>query len=170
MRAIIETKRLILRPFNEADADAVFEFGSNKEIIRYTGGQELKSVDHALEIIQKIFYKDYALCGYGRWAVIYKPDNKLIGFAGLKYIEDLDETDIGFRFLPQYWGRGIGTEASIESITYGFQNLNLTRIIGIAMPENIGSCRVLEKSGLTFYKQQKYGDFNEVFNWYEIVK
>ena len=117
-----------------------------------------------------MWFKDYKKHGYGRWATIYKPDNKLIGFAGLKYLPEFDETDIGFRFLPEYWGKGLATEASKEIITYGFETLDLQKIIAIASAANVGSCKVLEKSGLTLYKTDAYDGDGKEYNWYKIEK
>lgn len=168
MKVIIETERLILREFTIDDAPAVYEFGSNTSVQKYTGDELLSSIDRAANIIKNVVLKDYKKYGYGRWAVMFKPDNKIIGFAGLKYLPEIGETDIGFRFLPEYWGKGIATEASIEIIKYGFENLDIERIIGIAMPENIASCKVLEKVGLKLYKIAEYdGDGNEN-KWYEL--
>ena len=103
--------------------------------------------------------------------LIFKPENKIIGFAGLKYLPKLDETDIGFRFLPAYWGIGIATEISIEIIKYGFEVLNLKKIIAIVYPENIASCKVLEKLGFKFYKFDVYDNADEKkYNWYQILQ
>ena len=165
---IIETERLILRPFNMDDAEAVYEFNSNTEVIKYTGGELLNSLERAKEIINDVWYSDYEKYGYGRYAVVHKADNKVIGFSGLKYLPEFDETDIGYRFLPEYWGKGIGTEASKPFIKYGFEDLRLKRIIGIAMPENIGSCKILEKIGLKFYKVDEYDGDGGNYHWYEI--
>ena len=169
---IIETKRLILREFTIDDYEAVYEFNSNKEVHKYTGDEIINSLERAKEIIEQIWLKDYEKYGYGRWAVIYKPENKIIGFAGLKYLSEIRETDIGYRLLPKYWGMGIASEVAKPIIDFGFNQLNLERIIGIAMPENIGSWKVLEKIGLTFYKVDEYaGDEDgKKNNWYEINK
>lgn len=120
------------------------------------------------EFFKNVWYKDYNTYGYGRWAVIYKPENKIIGFAGLKYLPEFNETDIGFRFLPKYWGKGLATEASKEIITYGFEKLGLDKIIGIALAKNIGSCKVLEKIGLKQYKIADYDGDGIDYNWYKI--
>jgi RimJ/RimL family protein N-acetyltransferase len=165
---MIETDRLILRPFQLEDFEAVYEFGSNKEVQKYTGDAMINSLDAAKDLIQNVWFKDYQEYGYGRWATIYKPENKLIGFAGLKYLSSMDETDIGFRFLPEYWGKGIATEASKEILKYGFEHLSLERIIGIAMPENIASNKVLTKLGLSFYKTDAYENYGGAYNWYKI--
>lgn len=170
MIPIIETERLLLRKFNINDYKDVYEFGSNVEVQRYTGDKIIESLNDAKELIKNVWYKDYNKYGYGRWAVIYKPENKIIGFAGLKYLPEFNETDIGFRFLPEYWGKGLATEASSEIIKYGFEKLGLKKIIGIALAENIGSCKVLEKIGLTFYKIDDYDGDGIEYNWYKIEK
>lgn len=168
--AIIETERLILREFVAADFEAVYAFSSNKEVQKYTGDVLLTSLEEAKKIIKNVWFNDYKTYGYGRWAVIYKPDNTLIGFAGLKYLPEFQETDIGFRFLPKYWGKGIASEVSKEIISYGFEVLQLQRIIGIADPKNSASCKVLEKIGLQQYKVADYDGDGKRYNWYEIKK
>ena len=170
MIPIIETERLILREFNINDYKDVYEFGSNVEVHRYTGDKIIESLNSAKELIKNVWHKDYNKYGYGRWAVIYKPENKIIGFAGLKYLPEFNESDIGFRFLPEYWGKGLASEVSNEIIKYGFEKLGLNKIIGIALAKNIGSCKVLEKIGLTLYKIDDYNGEGIEYNWYKIEK
>lgn len=166
----IETERLILRPFELKDFEGVYEFGSNEEVNKYTGDVSIASLDAAKELIKKVWFYDYETYGYGRLATIYKPDNKLIGFAGLKYLAAIKETDIGFRFLPEYWGKGIATEASRAILEYGFKTLELNKILAFAMPENTASNKVLEKVGLEFYKVGDYEGDGGTYNWYQLTK
>lgn len=156
MKSIIETDRLILRKFVPSDFEAVYEFNSNQEVIQYTGDDKVNSFDEAKDLIKNVWLSDYQKYGYGRYAAIYKPENKIIGFAGLKYIPCIDSTDLGFRFLPQYWNQGLATEIARAILNYGFESLQLHQIIAFAEQENVGSCRVLEKTGM---KQYKIGDF-----------
>ena len=167
---ILETDRILLREFEIEDYKSVFEFGSNKEVQRYTGDKVLESEDEAKRIISQVNLPDYKKYGYGRWATVYKPDNKIIGFAGLKYLKSISEIDIGFRFLPKYWGKGIATEIATEIIHYGFNTLNLKRIIGIAHPDNIASCKVLNKIGMELYKKDEYEGDGGSYNWYKIER
>ena len=169
MAQILETDRILLREFEIKDYKEVFEFGSDREVNKYTGDNPIESQEAAKELIKNVFLQDYKNIGFGRWASIYKPTNKIIGFAGLKYLEELDEVDIGFRFLPAYWGKGIATEVSKEIMNYGFQHLNINRIIGIADPKNMGSCKVLTKLGMKIYKTGKYKYTNDgiLYNWYK---
>lgn len=170
MDVIIETERIILREFVESDFEAVFEFNSNPDVQKYTGDVILESKEQAKRTIKNVWFEDYKKYGYGRWAVVYKEDDRVIGFAGLKYLPELNETDLGYRILPEYWGKGLMTEIGREIIKYGFDNFGLDEIIAIAKPENIGSCRVLEKSGLKFYKVDEYIDDGKSHNWYKIEK
>lgn len=164
----IETSRLIIREFTLDDAKAVFEFGSNEEVQRYTGNELLSSEEEAANLIKNVNLKDYAKHGYGRWAVVHKADNKVIGFAGLKYLEDLQETDLGYRILPQYWNKGITTEASKPIIDYGFKQLKLKRIIGVVMQNNPASERVLIKLGFSYYQTAEYDGDGEDNLWYHL--
>ncbi len=170
MTPIIETERLILREFSINDYKDVYAFNASQEVQEYTGDKVLASLDDAKELIKNVWHADYKKYGYGRWAVVHKAENKVIGFAGLKYLPEFNETDIGFRFLPAYWGKGLATEASREIIKYGFEKLNLDKIIGMAIAENIASCKVLEKIGLTFYKIADYDGDGIDCNWYKIDK
>lgn len=170
MSTIIETERIILREFTLEDVAAVFEFGSNDEVNRYTGTPSIKTMDEARNIITDVYFSDKELYGYARLAVYHKADKKVIGFAGLKYLPEYDMTDIGYRFLPAYWGQGIATEVSIPLIQYGFETLKLERIIGIAMKDNIASWKVLEKIGLQLWKIDEYDGDGGDHRWYHLRK
>lgn len=168
MDKVIETDRLILRPFVDSDVEAVYEFNSHPEVIRYTGESPVKSKQEAQDIITTIWKRDYEIQGYGRFAVVYKPDNKVIGFSGLKWEADIGETDIGYRFLPEYWGQGIATESCIPLLKYGFDDLGLKQIVGLAYPENVASCKVLMKIGMNLYKTGKFPGDDKECNWYKV--
>ena len=150
MIVIAETERLILRELNPDDAKSFYELNLNPNVIKYTGDQAFESQSEARNFLEN--YKDYEKNGYGRWAVIHKSSQKFIGWCGLKLGEIDNETDIGFRFFEEEWNKGFATESAKECLKYGFENLNLNRIIGRAMKENIASITVLEKIGLQYEK------------------
>ncbi len=148
---IIETTRLLLRPFREEDAPAFFELNEDPEVIRYTGNRPFHDVEEARRFLRE--YDEYEKYGYGRWAVLLKPGREFIGWCGLKYISELQETDLGFRFFQRHWGKGYATEAGRACVDYGFSVLGLAMIVGRAMKENQASIRVLEKCGMAFWKE-----------------
>jgi RimJ/RimL family protein N-acetyltransferase len=158
-KIILETERLLLREFDEGDVEALYVLGSDPAIIRYTGDPEggMKSIEHAREVLRSRPMADYQKHGFGRWACVLKASGEVIGFAGLKYLDDLKDVDIGYRLLPAHWGLGFATEASRAVLDYGFSCLKLERIIGLVDPENVASVRVLEKLRLTYVGMVEYG-------------
>ena len=148
-----ETDRLQHRAFTVDDAETFFALNSNPDVMRFTGEPILPSLDAARQSIAN--YVDFDTLGYGRWASVLKESQTIIGFCGLKYLPDLDVVDVGYRFLPRYWGRGLGTEACVASLDFGFTTLCLDQIVGFVVPGNVSSIRVLEKAGM-----QSDGEFD----------
>jgi [ribosomal protein S5]-alanine N-acetyltransferase len=146
----VATPRLFLRKFTLADVEDFYRLGSDPEIIRYTGdpGGGFKSIEEAEAVLRSHPLADYKKHGYGRWASVDRGSGRVIGFAGLKYLEEHDEIDLGYRFIPEYWGQGLATEAARASLAYGFDELHLEQMIGLVFPENTASIRVLEKIGM----------------------
>jgi len=172
--AVIETARTRLRRFRLSDAEAVLNFGSNEQVLRRTGDQALSNIEDAEKVISEVWESDYQRFGYGRFgygrlAVVLKSIDQVIGFAGLKYLPELNETDLGYRILPEHWGKGITSEMIPPVLSYGFEDLGLERIVAHVMPENLASSRVLEKSGFQFVKQAPYPGENVVVKWYSIA-
>lgn len=147
MNVIIHTPRLLLRTFNEGDSELIYELNLDPEITRYTL-DPIRDRDHAREVLEKTILPQYALYNYGRWAVHLLPELEFIGWCGLKMRPELNETDLGYRFLKKAWGKGYATEAASASILHGFEKLGLGRIVGRALLGNIASIRVLEKCGM----------------------
>lgn len=147
----LETKRLLLRESIVEDAPVLYEMTNDPEVMKYTGDVMFKSVEETKELIRN--YPDYQKYTYGRWTTIIKETNEIIGWCGLKYIEDLKETDLGFRFMKKYWNKGYGTEASIACLQYGFEQLGMQQIIAQVYKDNGASQRVLQKLGFTYWKE-----------------
>lgn len=162
---ILETERLILREMTLDDAQDMLRLHSNHHVQKYTGEALITSLE---EIHDKIIEKcnDYENHGFGRWVTLLKDGMQFVGWAGLAYLPEFDEIDLGYRFLPQYWRLGIATEASQAILTYGFDKLKLKKIIAIAMKENKPSIRVMEKVGMQFDKIAPYELGSEDAIWY----
>ena len=148
MKVILETDRLLLREYVEDDAEAFLKLNTDPEVLRFVPDKALLNVEQARQVLIDHPIADYRKNGFGRGACILKKSGEQIGFAGLKYLKELDEVDIAYRFMPTYWGQGLATEAARASVRYGFADLGLKRIIGLVMPENTASVGVLEKAGL----------------------
>jgi [ribosomal protein S5]-alanine N-acetyltransferase len=144
---ILETNRLLMRPFQVEDAAGMFLLNNDPEVIQYTGDPPFESIEHAQDFI--LNYRNYEKPGYGRLSVLLKSTHEYLGWCGLSLNETTNETDIGFRFQKRYWNKGYATEAATASLQYGFQ-LGLSKIIGRAVKENQASIRVLIKIGMQF--------------------
>ena len=168
----LESDRLLIRPFKDGDEQAMYEINSNPLVQKYTGDAKIKTVEQAKHILENIVFRDYEDYGYGRLAVIYKPDDKLIGFTGFKYIPEASGADLGYRFMPEYWGKGIATESSYMSLDYGFKLLEMDSFLGFAMPDNVASTRVLKKVGFVLTDVAPYpGEMDGMeIEWYKITK
>ncbi len=156
MKHILETNRFLLRELSVEDSENFYKLNLNPNVIKYTGDKAFKNVSEAEFFLTN--YKDYKINGFGRWAVIDKTNGEFLGWCGLKYVEKLNETDIGFRFFEEYWNKGYATESAKACIKYGFENLNLKTIVGRAMAENLASIKVLEKLGLKYEKEFNFDE------------
>ena len=162
----IETERLLLRKFTLDDLDDYFDLGTRPEVLRFVGGKPFASIDEARETLVAAPLRDYQLYGYGRLACIEKATGRLIGFNGLKYLPDIDEVDVGYRFFSDCWGKGYATESSLAVMQYGRESLGLERIVGIVHPENAASIRVLKKLGLRYEKKTRLEGLGEDLDLY----
>ncbi len=166
----IETDRLIMRPFELTDAEELFAMESLSKVHTYIGKEPAKNLE---EVEQDIAWvqSQYKENGIGRSVVILKDENKVIGWSGLKLekqIRKFHYYDIGYRFHPNYWGKGIATESAIASLKYGFEKLALSEICAAADIQNIASNKILIKIGLNKGDQFKF--HGSICNWYSLKR
>lgn len=163
---VIETERLLIRPFTIDDIEPSYAMNLDAEVSKYTGDGGVVTKEEIERRIIEDVMGDYQRHGFGRLAVELKEENKFIGFTGLKYLEEMDEVDLGFRFMKEYWGRGIATESARASVKLGFDTLKLEKIIAMVLPENIASIRVLEK--LNFEYERDIIEDNQAAKLYSL--
>lgn len=166
MNIITETERLVLSTFTIEEAPLILELNLDPEVTRYTH-DPVNDLEHAGEILEKIILPQYSLYRLGRWKVSLKSSGEFMGWCGLKFRPELDETDLGFRFMKKFWGRGYAREAAMASIRYGFEKLQLQKITGRAEPENKASWKVLEHCGMNFIGLQEVDGY--IVKTYEIA-
>ncbi len=148
---ILETPRLLLRKKVVEDAPFFFELNSDPLVTQYTGDGPFENLKAAENIVEYVIGQ-YSTNGYGRWMVIEKSTNEPIGWCGLKYHHDTKETDIGYRLMQKFWGKGYATESAQACIDYGFKQFNLNHVIGNAMKENTASINVFKKLKMKYLK------------------
>lgn len=152
---IIETKRMILRPWLPADAKDLFEYAKDPDVGPSAGWPVHTSEENSLEIIETVFSMPNV------FAVCLKEDNKAIGSIGLVVGESSnllipkDEGEIGYWIGVPFWGQGLIPEAVREIMRFGFEDLNLQKLWCGYFDGNEKSKRVQEKCGFTYQYTNK---------------
>lgn len=151
MNKILETPRLYLREFTIDDAQLLIDLNNNPNVIRYTGDGPVKDLEEAKRILTDIIFPQYKN-KLGRWAVHLKSNDEFIGWCGLKFIEENNEIDLGYRFFENNWGKGYASESAKAALDYGVNILKLKNIIARAAKDNVASINVLKKLGMVYLK------------------
>jgi RimJ/RimL family protein N-acetyltransferase len=155
---IIETERLILRKLSVDDAEFILDLVNQPSFIQFIGDRGVRSLEDAKNYILKGPVSSYERYGYGLYLTLLNQGQIPIGMCGLVRRDTLEDVDIGFAFLPQYWLKGYAFESASAVMDYAKNTLGLKRMLGIATPDNHGSIRVLEKIGLKFQKMVKLSE------------
>ncbi len=144
---VVETPRLIVRQLTPDDADFLFGLFNEPSFIANIGDRGIRTVEDARRFIIEVPMASYAKHGHGHFRVELK-DGTLVGTCGLIHRDYIGETDIGFAYLPAYWGQGYAYEAAVAVMEFGRTQLGLPRIVAVVSPHNSPSIRLLEKLGL----------------------
>jgi RimJ/RimL family protein N-acetyltransferase len=155
MHVFLETDRLILRRFTDADVDLLFELDSDLEVMRFVDGGKTTPRDLIQNTILPRFLRYYDLDDkYGFWAVVKKSSGAFLGWFHFRPLADAgpDEVELGYRLRKDAWGQGYGTEGSRALIHRGFTEFGVQRVVASSAADNVASWRVMEKSGLTLVR------------------
>jgi RimJ/RimL family protein N-acetyltransferase len=155
---ILETKRLILQQVTIIDAEFILKILNDPSFIRNIGDRKVRSMDDARDYTTSKLIASYEKFGFGMYLVILKDTGVPAGICGLIKRDGLEDVDIGYAFLPQYWSKGYATEAALAVKEYAKNTIGLKRLVAITDPENLGSIRVLEKIGLEFEKMVRLSE------------
>jgi RimJ/RimL family protein N-acetyltransferase len=147
---ILETERLFLRAFSADDSEFILELVNEPSFIQNIGDRGVRTLDDARAYILNGPVASYAKNGFGLFLVALKKTYESIGMCGLIKRDTLDDVDIGYAFLPKFWGKGYAVEAVLCVKAYAKDVIGLKRIVAITDPSNEGSIRVLDKIGLRF--------------------
>jgi [ribosomal protein S5]-alanine N-acetyltransferase len=150
--SILETERLILRPFREDDLDRLAELFANADFMRFSLGPYTR--EQTAAFLDKIIgWQRAALPSL--FAVELKSERALVGYCGFFHHppEVTTDVEIGYRLHPDYWNRGLMTEAARAVRDHAFRDLKLPRVVSLVHPENIASRRVAEKNDMAVAKE-----------------
>jgi RimJ/RimL family protein N-acetyltransferase len=160
---VLQTQRLIIRPFTLADAEFIRILLNQPSFLRHIGDKKVRSVEDAQQYLRTGPMASYELNGFGPCAVELRDTHTPIGMSGLLKRAELPHPDIGFAFLPDFWGKGLAFEAATAVIDDARERLNVTRVLAIVNPDNEASINLLQRLGLKFERLVKLAkDRNEV--------
>jgi len=144
--ALLDTPRLLIRPFEPGDLPDYQRLNADPEVRRYLGGT--LSADAARDEMEAIA-RWHLKSGLGMLPIIRKSDGAFLGTCGLSVLDWYpDDTEIGWRLLPEHWGQGYATEAASAWVGHAFTILRLMRLISVADVPNIRSHAVMRRLGM----------------------
>lgn len=156
----LKTARLCLRSFRDDDLDVFAALTANEDFMRFSSGGPLDRAKTALLFENRIMARTRGNLP-ALFAVFMREQNELIGYCGFlpQTVDGTEELEIGYRLQPNYWNRGIATEAARAVRDHAFKDLKLARVISLIHPDNHASRRVVEKMGMKFEKQTTFKTF-----------
>jgi len=149
---VIETRRLVMRPFGPADAGVAHRWFGDPLVMKYTPTGVDDSVDKTRARLAG-YEAHQTTHGFSKWLITERASGMPIGDAGLLQIPELGWIDLGFRLSVSSWGQGLATEAASAWVAAAFGPLHLARLGAFVHPENAVSIRVLEKLGFGAERQ-----------------
>jgi RimJ/RimL family protein N-acetyltransferase len=153
------TERLSLRSFREDDVDAMAQLFANPDFMRFSLGVFTER-KQTFAFVQKVMGWDRAGIP-SQFAVVPRGEEAIIGYCGFFYHPEhaIEDIEIGYRLDPDYWNRGLITEAARAVRDHGFRDWKLSRVISLIHPENMPSRRVAEKNGMKVDKKITFRGF-----------
>ena len=146
----LETERLVLRPFEDGDLDAMYAIQSDAESARWLYN-EARTLDETKALLVKKIAGD-AFRAEGDWlaaAVVARETGQLLGDVSMQWVSEQHRSgEIGFIFGRAHQGHGYATEAARAFLAFAFERMGFHRVIGRTEARNTASARVLEKLGM----------------------
>jgi RimJ/RimL family protein N-acetyltransferase len=158
---VLETARLVVRPFAAADFDRLYALRADEEVAKYLGGTG--NLREKVTARLSYYLEHHARHGYAMGLVSLKSSAEMIGWGGLQHFNDGEEVEVGYAFARAHWGRGYATELAAGGLRFGFEHLGLERIIAVASPENTASRHVMEKLGMRFERHIVHHGLDAVY-------
>ncbi len=166
---IAETGRLLLRRLHAKDAAFILKLLNEPSWLRYIGDKGVTTLQSAERYIDNGPVEMYARLGFGLYLVELKEVGEPIGICGLIKRAALDDIDLGFAFLPGFWGYGYAFEAASAVLSYAASMLGISRIVAITSRDNVPSGKLLEKLGFRLEGSVRLQDDGEDLELYAMA-
>jgi RimJ/RimL family protein N-acetyltransferase len=164
---ICKTLRLTLRELQLRDAAFALRLYSDPTFLRHIGDKGVRTVEDAENNLQQGAIASYAQHGYGMW-LVENQQGQSIGMCGLIKRDFLTETDLGYAYLPEFFGMGYAYEAAQAVLAYAADHTALKTVVAIVSPANLPSKSLLQKLGFEQDGQVLVPDKNEMVDFYRM--
>lgn len=151
----IESARLRLRQYVDADAPFILELLTDPEFLRHIGDRGVHDIADAQRYIRESPGASYSRYGFGLYALERKDGGPVLGMCGLLRRDTHPDVELGFALLPAARGHGYAREAAAATLRYAVQELQLTRLVALTAPDNTASIRILNELGFRFERMAK---------------
>jgi len=143
------TLRLALHEITAEHANELYELDADPRVMRYIGSGRASTRAQIDDVMRRLPRAYVLYPGLGTWRATRRDNGDFVGWFALKYIPGTAEVEVGYRLRYAEWGRGFATEGARELARYGFDDLGLSRIVGVTHPDNVASQQVLRNIGFT---------------------
>ena len=147
---VLETPRLVLRTWEEADIDALCALHARPEVARYLSSDGLPWTREKLIENLKIWIDWHATHGVGKLKVVRRSDGAFLGRSGFGYLDDIDEFELGYTIAPEFQGNGYATELAAAQARWFLASGRRDRFIAFAHVDNWRSLKVMERIGMRY--------------------
>jgi RimJ/RimL family protein N-acetyltransferase len=166
MKTIVETERLRLREFTLDDSAFIIALLNSAGWIEFIGDRHVKTTTAAITYLENGPLKIYKNHGFGLWMVEHKHNKKPMGMCGILKRDTLDFPDLGFCFLPEYFGKGYAYESATAAMLVARESFHIETICAITLANNTASIKLLERLGLQFISPISFPDNDETLLLY----
>jgi RimJ/RimL family protein N-acetyltransferase len=144
---ILQTERLVLRPFRASDIDAYAALCADPEVMKFlsASGNPISRADAWRQMA--MYLGHWALRGFGTWAVEERQSGDFVGRVGLHYPEGWPDRELGWTIARRFWGRGYAGEAARAAIDHAFGALDWSHLVSLVHADNHRSARLAERLG-----------------------
>lgn len=152
---ILRSAHLTLRPILPADTTSLHRIYQTDGVLQYFPNPSPPPLEKVERFVayQQAHWEKY---GYGNWAVTTAGNDEIIGWAGLQFLAETEETEVGYLLDKVHWGKGYATEAARASLDFGFASFAFPEIIALVHPDNTASLKVAAKCGMTVVEHKVY--------------
>lgn len=158
---MLETERLQIKKYTINDAPFLYKLLNSEGWIKNIGDKHIDSVEDAQNYLERFYLSSYSKQGFGPYLVTLK-DGTPIGSCGLYKRDSLEYPDIGFAFLSEFANQGYAFEAATAVMQFASETLDLKTVVGITLPKNLPSIKLLKKLGLLEVGTYNFEDGEEL--------